>query len=495
MRLFIFACLAVNLAGAATYSEEKKTMKQIRTLMSYSYPVDPVRIVTIPDMDLSYALASTLVKWDHDKQFMGAVAESWEPIAENIYRFKIRTGLKWSDGSALTSSDVKNSFERAFKDYPEDLRSLINLIKKISTPDTSTVEFHLTVKAQGSSLLGKLTEPNYGISKVKADGKIDLGTSSGAFYLTKNTSSEIVLKKNPHWVFVRENMPEEIIIRKPQEKVDLQTVMLEEEWPNLVEVNSLLSGELLNRYKANHFEIWTRPMDKIFLLQLSKNFVLSEGPALFRYLYQALDRQILTQEISGFSLTKQVFPLGYQLYDESLDAKAPPKAALPDIFKKKPLRVLLASTRVNPVLQENIKKVLTQALGISPEYIFTTLDKLGEHKKLGDYDVYVSTMGLADPDPEGIMSYYFEGDTRVVQSGNEPFVSRLDAARKEKDKSKSLQLMRELMTDATLKGHVLPLFHLSTVAIGRQPLDFSNVPSSDESVTLSKIQFKEESKK
>jgi hypothetical protein len=54
--------------------------------------------------------------------------------------------------------------------------------------------------------------------------------------------------------------------------------------------------------------------------------------------------------------------------------------------------------------------------------------------------------------------------------------------------------MAAIMTDATCKGHTLPLYHISTVGIGRPELDFSNVPLTDESITLSKIRFKKGSK-
>jgi hypothetical protein len=129
------------------------------------------------------------------------------------------------------------------------------------------------------------------------------------------------------------------------------------------------------------------------------------------------------------------------------------------------------------------------AIGLEPQFKVTQLDKLGEHKKIGDYDIYLSALGLADPDPEGVMSYYFEGALPVIPQGSESFVAKLDAARRVTDKNKRLTLMRELITEATVKGHLLPLFHLSTVGIGRPGLDFSHVPKSDESVTLSKIRF------
>ena len=486
--LILQYCLIVCLFSSTLFAKEK-TMKQVRTFMSYSFPVDPVRMVSIPDMDLSYALGSTLVQWDKDKQLSAAIASSWIPSSQTTYTFKIRKGLKWSDNTLVTALDIKRSFERAFKEYPEDVRSLIHLIKSINALSDDTLEFNLNTKTSESDLLGKLTEPNYGILKITKNGSIDLSVTTGPFFVTKNTQDELILKKNQNWFLVSDQMPEEIVIRKPTESTDSQTVLLENEWPNLIETNSLLPKDLMERYQKNNYKVWTRPFDKIFLIQLSKNFVSNEGPELLKYLRKNLNRKELIEGLSGLSLTEQVFPLGYQLFDEQIPG--PEKdIKLPTQFKKKPLQILVCPARVNKMLQDRLKKVIAQAIGVEPQIKLTTLDKLGWHKRTGDYDIYVGTVGLADPDPEGIISYYFEGITPIIQSGHENFLSKLDASRKETDSSKRIHLMRSLMTEATVKGHLLPLFHLSTVGIGRDELDFSSIPTSDESVTLSKIRFK-----
>ena len=73
-----------------------------------------------------------------------------------------------------------------------------------------------------------------------------------------------------------------------------------------------------------------------------------------------------------------------------------------------------------------------------------------------------------------------------MPNGNN-FLDQLNLARKEADKNKRLIKMRRILNDAIAQGYVLPLFHLSTIGIGRPELDFSRVPISDESVTLCKI--------
>ena len=60
------------------------------------------------------------------------------------YTYKLREGVKFHDGSALTSKDVKFSLNRArWMNHPEGAGFLLEGIKSIETPDPSTVVIHL----------------------------------------------------------------------------------------------------------------------------------------------------------------------------------------------------------------------------------------------------------------------------------------------------------------------------------------------------------------
>jgi len=174
-------------------------MKEIRTYMPFNFPVDPAKIETLPDMDLSYALASTLVRWDADKRITSGLATRWEITSEKIYKFTLPKDAKWSNGSPLTAQEVKRSFERGLGAHPEDLRSLANILDYIEAPSEHILNFHLKSSALDSNLLGKLTEPNYGILSSIDARSISLSVTSGPFYLNSGTKDELVLKRNAHW--------------------------------------------------------------------------------------------------------------------------------------------------------------------------------------------------------------------------------------------------------------------------------------------------------
>lgn len=468
-------------------------LRQVRTYMPYSIPIDPVVMVTIPDMDLSYALAGTLVEWDQHKQISPAVASRWEVVGEKTLRFFIHKGLRWSDGSLVTSKQIKQSFDRAIKKYPDDLRSLINLLDEMKCPSEDAIDFTLKVPVRESQFLEKLTEPNYGVSKVSDAGELNLSVTTGPFYISKQSENEITLNRNSHWFKANAEMAEEVIIRRPSGEFSAETALLKDSWPNMIETSSMINADVTTQYENGHFQIWKRPFDKMGLFQLSPSRANASGFDLFRYLKKNLNRKNLFQGLSGYELTDQAFPNGYQLHDpkfkcDDTDVK------LPDEFKKNPVHILLSPARINNVLRTNLTAEIARITGVKPVVTSIPLQDVGKMRKAGDYDFYAGTIGMADPDPEGIMSYYFEGELPMVPKSSETFVFRLDEARKEKNREKRVGLMRAIMTEATCKGHTLPLYHLSTVGIGRPELDFSNIPLTDESITLSKIRFTKESK-
>ncbi len=466
-------------------------MNEVRTYMSFTYPVDPVKIQIIPDMDMSYALAATLIEWDAEKQITAALAESWKVVSPNVYRFTLRNNALWSNGQPVTAIEVKASFERGMKAHPDDLRSLIQMLDAINCPSDREIDFKLKVPAHDSGLLGKLTEPNFGVLKINEDGGLDLSSTTGAFFLSPDSDKQqLILVRNTHWHRYDPvaSAPNRVIVRRSPQGMDAQNVLFSDSWPNLIETSSLIKASLMSRYETEKYEVWKRPIDKFFYIQLGKKAANAEGRALIRFIRQKVTSEDIVSGLSGYTVATQIFPRGYQLHDPDFSY---PKSveALPDAYKNKPLDILISPARVPPALQENIRRAIVSATGIEPHFISVPLEEVSAHKVRGDFNLYAGTMGLADPDPEGVMSFYLEGDTPLIHSLGNDYLARLDAARKEKESDKKLAQMRSILRSALNEGYLLPLFHLSTVGVGRKGLDFSQIPSSDESVTLSKIRF------
>ena len=464
-------------------------MNEIKTYMPFTLPVDPVKILTIPDMNISNALGATLIEWDREKQLSGALAEKWDVLAAKIYRLTVRKDVRWSNGDRLSADDIKTSLENALRTHPQDLRSLSNILDHIDCPSSNEVDFHLKVAAKESGLLKKLTEPNYGIFKINKHGLQDLSISVGPFSLAPNsTHDELILKRNPNW-YRSESVSaiaDRVTIRRSPSLMDAKTILLNDSWINLVETSSLIEEDLLKRYTQEGFQIWRRPLDKVFIFRTGKRKTIAETRQILRYLREKTTAKDFVKGLSGYEVATQLLPRGYQLHDESFscptgDGKLPTGRALD---------IVVSASSVPKVIQDNIRSVIKKITGVEPRISSITLEQVGAISAKGDYDLYVSTVGLADPDPEGFMSFYVEGVSPVIRSEDSRFVNRLDVARLEKNSENRLKAMRSILSDAVCEGYIFPVFHLSTIGIARPDLDLSHIPESDESVTLSSVRFR-----
>jgi peptide/nickel transport system substrate-binding protein len=106
---------------------------------------------------------SLLVKFDGKDypKVVGDLAESWQVSSDKLtYTFKLRSGVKFHDGSPLTSADVKASYDRIINP-PTGIVSIRKAyyadVDSIATPDPATVVFKM--KAPVAGVLEALASP------------------------------------------------------------------------------------------------------------------------------------------------------------------------------------------------------------------------------------------------------------------------------------------------------------------------------------------------
>jgi peptide/nickel transport system substrate-binding protein len=67
-----------------------------------------------PAVQVTNHIFDTLVQFDGtSSEVVPQIAESWEQLSPTSYRFRIRQGIKFHDGTDLTAADVKYSLDRA----------------------------------------------------------------------------------------------------------------------------------------------------------------------------------------------------------------------------------------------------------------------------------------------------------------------------------------------------------------------------------------------
>jgi peptide/nickel transport system substrate-binding protein len=141
---------------------------------------------------------NSLVAHDAQMNIIPDLAESWETPNPLTYVFHLRKGVKFHDGRAFTSADVKFTFETIFTGAVKSLkRGTFPSVESVETPDDATVIFHL--REPDASFLWNMARPAIGIVPKDSDREIaqrPIGT--GPFRFVRLAQDEdIVLERNP----------------------------------------------------------------------------------------------------------------------------------------------------------------------------------------------------------------------------------------------------------------------------------------------------------
>src|SRR5690349_5758539 len=125
--------------------------------------LDPHQEETFATLHLVAPCYSTLLQIDPYSypKVIGDVAAEWKIAADGLtYTFKLRQGIRFHDGSTLTASDVKATYDKIVFP-PAGVRSVRKnayaAIAGIETPDAGTIVFKL--KHPSASLLINLASP------------------------------------------------------------------------------------------------------------------------------------------------------------------------------------------------------------------------------------------------------------------------------------------------------------------------------------------------
>lgn len=490
--LLLVKVFAVFIASFVVSPVEAKTLNEIRTYMPFSFPIDPAKIHSLPDLNIAFALNSTLIERDNEKEISAGLVDRWVVISPRVYRLTLKHNAKWSNGALILATDVKKSIERTLRVHPSDVRGIVQVLDSISCPSNRDIDFKLNLPAHDSNILQKLTDPKFGIVKVLDNGKLDMSTTSGLFSVLPNSNQEqLVLVKNPNSLSQLDpSLADRIIIRKMPVDKESPTVLRVDDWPNLIESTSLHKENFMKKYQRDGFETWATPLDKLLYLQLGKRSANAEGRGLIRFLRSKIKNDLLVQGLSGYTPTNQVFPRGYELYASGFSCVDRDQEALPERFKSRPIDILISPARVSSTMKDNLGQAVKEATGKEPRFISVPLEQAFDYRSKGDFDLYFGTIGLTEPDPEAMLSFNMESDIPLIFTAGTQLLQRLDHAKSVTNYRSKVQELRNLLRDIQCDGHLLPFFHFSTIGLARSELDFSQMSKSDESIRFEKIRFK-----
>jgi peptide/nickel transport system substrate-binding protein len=183
--------------------------------------MDPHALALLYHTRVVTQIYEPLVTRDEQFKLEPALAVSWQAVGSTAWRFKLRPGVKFHDGTPFTADDAVFSFERILAAPSQRAFQLkgVTAVKKVdelaidlllATPDAVLPE-----KMQFLAMMSKAWAAKHGVEKAQDfNGKQETfavrnANGTGPFRLERyEPDVRTVLKANPHWWGRRGNVDE-----------------------------------------------------------------------------------------------------------------------------------------------------------------------------------------------------------------------------------------------------------------------------------------------
>ncbi len=210
--------LAIGVAGISHFPKGGRMLKQIDELKvritSTTQIPEPTYIVSTGDWYFLDHISGGLAGYDAQKKsFTQVYAESWSTLPNGAHVFKIKSGIKFHDGTPITAQDIiwsikrhlilKTSTHFPLWDYLvgcENMKTLDEECAGIQQSGPNEITFRL--KAQTDSFFSQLASPETGIWAATdmnpKDAKLTPTKFSGPYYVESRNDDYALLKRNSH---------------------------------------------------------------------------------------------------------------------------------------------------------------------------------------------------------------------------------------------------------------------------------------------------------
>ncbi len=168
--------------------------------------IDPEYHNISPNNAFASMVFSALTDTDAQSRVIPGLAVSWKPIADDVWEFKLRPGVKFQNGQPFTADDVKFTFERipTIVNSPGSYETYLYSIAKVEVPDPLTLRLHtkgpdplLPVELSQVFILNRATHTGATTDQFNS-GKLAIGT--GPFRVQSvQFGDKIELERNPDY--------------------------------------------------------------------------------------------------------------------------------------------------------------------------------------------------------------------------------------------------------------------------------------------------------
>lgn len=482
--------------------------------------IDPHAANEGPTHTLNHHIYEPLVARDAQGKTRAALALSWRRLENpQVWEFKLRPGVLFHDGTALTADDVIFSFQRA-RSPTSDMRSPLSGIASVTAPDAQTI--HIATRARDPLLPIRLTdvmimsrawaaannivEPPRAASPDAAQA-LRTANGTGPFVLVSRVPGQRteLLRNERYWGFAREKSNIARIIYRPiAADADRLQALLKGEADF---VQDLPVGALQQVSKVPGLTLSVGPENRAIFFgmnvagnELASSDVKGRNPLadlrVRRAISIAIDRQAIQRDVMrGQSIpTGIIAPPNINGYPASLD-KIPPhsvdaaKKLIADAGFPNGFTITLDCPNDRYVNDIGICNAVGEQLaraGIRAKIALRTKSEHFEIVRTGKSDLYLLGWGVPTFDSEYVFRALFHSNRDGAGDWNgtgfsDPEIDKLiDGLTTESDLDARRQTLALLWQKVQAAQIYVPL-HLQTLAYAMKdwldiPVDISNTP-------------------
>ena len=294
--------------------------------------LDPHEQLSGGVMQMSHMLFDPLVRFTKDFDFEARLAEKWERIDDNTFRFTLRKNVKFHSGNKMTADDVVWTFNRL--KTSGDYKAIFSPYEKLVKIDDYTVEI---TSFEPYPLVLQTATYIFPMDSKFYSGEVDGKDKSAIVKHGNSFASTNVSGTGPFIITSREQGVKVVFERfddywdtKSPGNVDKLTLVPIKE--NATRVAALLSGglDLIHPVAPNDhkrvektkgIDLTTVPGTRIIQLQMNQNSheALKDVRVRQAIVHAINNEGIVKKIMKGFATTAgQLSPAGYSGYDETL---------------------------------------------------------------------------------------------------------------------------------------------------------------------------------
>ena len=439
-----------------------------------------------------------LVEFDYQQaRFVGRLAESWEYRGKE-WEFKLRKGVRFHDGSPLTSEDVAFSIDRMKNDKKSLQRRSFRNVQEVRMPDEHTVV--VVTKKPSVTFLSRGVRNRFVMSKTVADkygqdvDKHPTGTGPYKFVSFKRDGDLVLTRNDDYWG------------PKPAVR-DLV-------WRKVVEVSSRMAG-----LEAGQTDVMDRvPVHEVARLNRNPRVGVRSVPGLriyffaFNVNYKPWDNKLVRQAanycVDADAIVKNIFdgngevlqgPVGPRVIGYNPDVKRYPydpgkakellaKAGHPDGVDVK-LHYSPGKYEKDTELVQVVANQMSKGgfrVQIVPQEWVVFWGRGGVNGgKIPFY--YIGRGSVLDADTP-LYQYFRTGGSKRTNFSHAEFDQLVDAEQAESDDAKRLSILRKMSEVIMDEAPMIPLYQLFDHYGAARNIDWN--PRPDEKILLEEMKIK-----